>query len=120
MVAVGGKLFAVEPNHGELEAVSLNGEIHRVADISATQGRIVPTSVAFRGNFFVGNLGLFPIVEGSSKVLEITPGGQVTTVVSGLTTVLGVALKLPVFGEYPSLGAGPEKAVPIKSPPHEY
>jgi hypothetical protein len=27
-------------------------------------------------------------------------------------------LELPVFGEYPSLGAGPEKAVPIK-PPHE-
>jgi hypothetical protein len=27
-------------------------------------------------------------------------------------------LKLPVFEEYPSLGAGPEKAVPIK-PPHE-
>jgi len=91
MVAVAGKLFAVEPNHGELDAVSLDGEIHRVADISATQGHIVPTSVAFRGNFFVGNLGTFPIVEGSSKILEITPGGQVSTVVTGLTTVLGVA-----------------------------
>ncbi len=32
MVAVDGKLFAVEPNHGELDAISLNGEIHRVAD----------------------------------------------------------------------------------------
>jgi hypothetical protein len=92
MVAVAGKLYAVEPNHGELDAVSLNGEIHRVADVSATQGHIVPTSVAFRdGKFFVGNLGLFPIVEGSSKILEITPRGDVRTVVTGLTTVLGVA-----------------------------
>jgi hypothetical protein len=92
MVPVGGKLYALEPNHGELDAISLSGEIHRIADISASQGHIVPTSVAFRGgNFFVGNLGLFPIVEGSSKILEISPQGKVTTVVTGLTTVLGVA-----------------------------
>jgi hypothetical protein len=61
------------------------------ADISASQGHIVPTSVAFhRGNFYVGNLGLFPITAGSSKILKISPFGHVTTFATGFTTVLGV------------------------------
>ena len=91
MVELHGDLYAVEPNHGELDKVSLDGTITRVADISATQGHIVPTSVAYHGNFYVGNLGVFPITEGSQKILKITPSGQVEEVVSGLTTVLGVA-----------------------------
>jgi hypothetical protein len=91
MVAVRGNLYAIEPNHGELDVISLNGEIRRVADISATQGHIVPTSIAYNGNFFVGNLNTFPIQEGSSKILKITPSGRVKTVVTGVTTVLGVA-----------------------------
>jgi|SRR5579863_5839972 hypothetical protein len=41
---------AVEPNRGELDAIWPDGEIHRVADISATQGHIVPTAVAYQGN----------------------------------------------------------------------
>jgi hypothetical protein len=91
MVAVRGKLYAVEPNHGELDVISTDGAIERIADISATQGHIVPTSVAYHGNFYVGNLNTFPIQEGSSKILKITPSGQITTVVTGLTTVLGTA-----------------------------
>jgi hypothetical protein len=91
MVAAGGYLFVVEPNHGELDRVSTSGAVHRIADISATQGHIVPTAMAaFYGNFFVGNLNTFPIVEGSSKILKITPTGHVSTVVNGLTTVVGV------------------------------
>jgi sugar lactone lactonase YvrE len=39
----------------------------------------------------VGNLNTFPIVQGSSKVLKITPTGQVTVFRRGLTTVLGLA-----------------------------
>jgi hypothetical protein len=46
---------------------------HPVADISATQGHIVPTAVAYHGNFYVGNLNTFPIQEGSSKILKIMP-----------------------------------------------
>jgi sugar lactone lactonase YvrE len=91
MVSVRGNLYAVEPNHGELDEISPWGEIRRIADISASQGHIVPTAVAYHGDFFVGNLGLFPIVEGSSKILRITASGHVTTVITGLTTVLGVA-----------------------------
>ncbi len=91
MVAVRGVLYAVEPNHGELDAISPDGTIRRVADISATQGHIVPTAIAYHGNFYVGNLNTFPIVEGSSVILKVTPSGKVATVVTGVTTVLGVA-----------------------------
>jgi hypothetical protein len=56
MIAVGGNLYAVEPNHGELDRITPDGQISRVIDISASQGHIVPTVVAYRGNFYVGNL----------------------------------------------------------------
>jgi hypothetical protein len=91
MVSVRGKLYAVEPNHGELDVINSDGQIRRIADISATQGHIVPTSVAYHGSFYVGNLNTFPITPGSSKVLKITPSGEVKTVATGFTTVLGVA-----------------------------
>lgn len=91
MIALRGDLYAVEPNHGELDRISPSGAISRVADISASQGHIVPTAMDFHGNFYVGNLNLFPIQTGSSKILKITPSGYVTPVAWGLTTVLGVA-----------------------------
>ena len=91
MVEVRGALYAVEPNHGELDKITADGQISRVVDISASQGHIVPMAIAYHGNFYVGNLNTFPIVEGSSKILRITPNGQLEVVVEGLTTVLGVA-----------------------------
>ena len=91
MVAVRGALFAIEPNHGELDMITPEGCIRRIADISATQGHIVPTAIAYHGNFYVGNLGTFPIQDGSSKILKITPSGQVTTFATGFTTVVGLA-----------------------------
>lgn len=92
LVAVNGDLYGVEPNHGELDKITTAGQISRVVDISATQGHIVPTAMAyFNGNFYVGNLNPFPIVDGSSKILQITPSGQITVATTGLTTVLGVA-----------------------------
>jgi len=91
MVAVRGSLYAVEPNHGELDRITTGGAISRVADISATQGHIVPTSVAYHGVFYVGNLNTFPITPGASKILQITPGGSVSTVATGLTMITGVA-----------------------------
>jgi len=89
MIGVRGDLYVVEPNHGSLDRVSLNGDISRVADISAAMGHIVPTSVSYHGDFFVGNLGTFPVVPGSSKILKITPSGEIMPWVSDLTTVLG-------------------------------
>jgi hypothetical protein len=91
MVAVRGAFYAVEPNHGELDRITTGGSINRVADISATQGHIVPTAIADHGAFYIGNLNTFPIVPGSSKIIQVTPGGQVHTAATGFTTVLGVA-----------------------------
>jgi hypothetical protein len=90
MIAVGGNLYTVEPNHGELDRITPDGQISRVIDISASQGHIVPTVVAYRGNFYVGNLNTFPVVPGSSKIYKITPSGQISVFAEGLTTVLGV------------------------------
>lgn len=91
MIAERGSFYVVEPNHGELDRVTVGGQITRVVDISASQGHSVPAAIAYHGNFYVGNLNPFPIVSGSSKILKINPAGQVQTRVWGLTTVLGVA-----------------------------
>jgi hypothetical protein len=91
MVAVRGALYVVEPNHGSLDRVDLNGHIERVVDVSATQGHIVPTTVSYHGDFFIGNLGTFPVNPRTEKILKVTPHGQVRTWVTGLTTVTGSA-----------------------------
>jgi len=90
MIAVGGNLYALEPNHGELDKITPAGHISRVSDISASQGHIVPSAMTYRGNFFVGNLNTFPVVPGSSKIYQITPSGKVSVFAEGLTAILGV------------------------------
>src|SRR5215510_12722676 len=91
MVALHGDLYAVEPNHGEVVRISpSNGGITRVVDVSASQGHIVPTAVAYRGNFFFGNLGTFPVTPGTQKILKLTPSGSLKTWATGFTTVLGL------------------------------
>ena len=90
MINVNGKLYAVEPNHGEMVKVTTSGHISRVIDVSATQGHIVPTAVAYHGNFYLGNLNTFPVDPGSSKIFKVTPSGQIHVRENGLTTVLGL------------------------------
>lgn len=94
MIKYKGNLVAIEPNHGELDHINLKtGVVTRIADISASQGHIVPTAMIFDGqNFLVGNLNTFPIVPGSSKIMKITPGGQVSDYLTGFTTILGLAM----------------------------
>ena len=92
MVADHGVLVAVEPNHGELDAIWPGGFVYRIADISRTQGHIVPTALAFDGqDFFVGNLDTFPIKDGSSKILKITPLGGLITAYIGFSDIVGLA-----------------------------
>ena len=92
MIAVHGVFYAIEPNHGELDAISTGGHVRRVLDISNIQGHIVPTAMAFDGHdFFVGNLDTFPIKDGSSKIMKITPDGHLTTVYINLSDILGLA-----------------------------
>jgi hypothetical protein len=93
MINMGDDLFALEPNHGELVKINpVNHTIKRIADISASQGHIVPTALTYhRGNFYVGNLFTFPIVDGSSKVYKISNSGVVSVYATGFTTILGIA-----------------------------
>src|SRR5437764_640631 len=97
MVHIGTTLYAVEANHGELDKITLDGHISRVADISFFMGHIVPTSVAIGpdGNFYIGNLSTMPYLDGKALILKVTPQGQVSIAATGLTTVLGVAFDRP-------------------------
>ena len=91
MISLRGYLYAVEPNHGELVKVTRNGNITRVVDVSASQGHIVPTALAYHGNFYIGNLNTFPVNPGSSSIFKVTPSGQIKKDEGGLTTILGIA-----------------------------
>ncbi|GAC1369492.1 MAG: hypothetical protein NVS3B25_22070 [Hymenobacter sp.] len=115
MIEVRGDLYAVEPNHGELMKITTSGAISRVIDISASQGHIVPTALAYHGNFYVGNLNTFPIVDGSSKVYKVTPSGNIKVSDSGFTTILGLVfdnrdrmyvLENTVSAPFPTAGHG--------------
>jgi hypothetical protein len=92
MISSWGSLVAIEPNHGEIVRVNpRNGSVTRIADISASQGHIVPTVVAERrGAYWVGNLGTFPVTPGAEKILRISRRGNVRVVADGFTTVLGL------------------------------
>lgn len=92
MVAVHDDLYAVEPNHGEMVKITTKGKITRVIDISASQGHVVPTSIAHHGVFYVSNLGTFdPDQLNTQSVFRITPSGHLRVVATGLSKVLGMA-----------------------------
>jgi hypothetical protein len=106
IIALDGKLFTVEPNHGQVLSVTTKGEIKQVIDISASEGHIVPTSIAERnGSLYVGNLNLFPINPQWARVLTIsrpdfedydpapgfeTHGSRIVNSKAGSTTVVAV------------------------------
>jgi hypothetical protein len=116
MINVRGDLYALEPNHGELvKVITKSGTITRVADISAQFGHIVPTALAYHGNFYVGNLNPFPIPGGASRIIKINPAGQMKEDVTGLNTVLGLVfdsrdrmyvLEMTAGAPYPTPGLG--------------
>ena len=109
MINVRGDLYVIEPNHGEMIKVTTDGKATRVLDFSAHYGHIVPTAVTFDGNFFVGNLRTFPLVEGSSSIYKVTPHGEVSVWATGFTGVLGVAFdkKDRLYVLQMSAGGGP-------------
>ena len=97
MVAVHHELFAVEPNHQELDKITRDGRVTRIADPSKIfppdvgYGWYGPTAITHDGDdFYIGNLHTLPIVDGSSMILRITPSGKIETVVTGLKTVVGL------------------------------
>ena len=92
MIAVRGDLYAIEPNHGELDRITPSGEVSRVVDISASQGHVVPTVVTQHDVFYVSNLGRFdPDTINTQSVFHVTPSGNIKVVATGLSKVLGIA-----------------------------
>jgi hypothetical protein len=92
MLAVDGKLFTVEPNHGDVvRVVPGTWKVSRIVDVSASQGHIVPTALAQRfGNLYFGNLGVFPVTPGSQKVFQLKRDGTLIPAKGGFTTILGL------------------------------
>jgi hypothetical protein len=91
MIVVDNKFYVVEANQGQLLKATLDGKVSRVIDISAKEGHIVPTVADFyHGNFYLGNLGPFPTVEGSSKIYKISEEGKIEVFAEGFTTILGL------------------------------
>jgi hypothetical protein len=73
LIAANDRLYTVEPNHGQVFSITPSGEVNEAIDISEAEAHIVPTSITERdGEFFVGNLGLFPVVPNYSKILTLS------------------------------------------------
>jgi hypothetical protein len=115
LIAVGGNLYAVEPNHGEVDEITPEGIVTRLTDLSETQGHVVPTSIARIANgFYISNLGTFPIVPGSSARYTLNNVGGVTKVQPGVTAVVGMVvigndtfmLELNADAGFPAPGKG--------------
>lgn len=132
MIAAGGKLYAVEANHGQIWSITPWGQVQMVTDVSKAEGHIVPTAaVANLDGLLVSNLGLFPITPGTEQVLTLKPdcgllqaffdGCQLGTMAiassstPGLTTVVAIdwgpdgllyALELSAAPGFPTPGDG--------------
>jgi hypothetical protein len=139
MIPVGNLIYTVEPNHGQVLSVSPDGAVRQIIDISASEGHIVPTSIAeWYGQLYIGNLNLFPINPDMSRVLtvaqgdydsELAPGFgprngyHIVNSQAGFTTVVAVdfgpdgllyALELYDAAGYPGPGPGQGKVVRVK------
>ncbi|HMI50504.1 MAG TPA: ScyD/ScyE family protein [Candidatus Saccharimonadales bacterium] len=115
-----GDLLVVEPNHGRLLRINISNwrgpRIEQLTDFSAVVGHVVPTGLAKRNNrFYVGNLGTFQIVPGSSKLYQVTHDGFIIDYWAGFTTVVGVTvdddgriyvLELSSAAGFPDIGKG--------------
>lgn len=92
MVAAGGVLYVAEANSGQLLQIKPNpGRIERLADVSATQGHVVPTAIAvMRDDILVGELRRFPAVPGTAEILRYSRNGQLEGSIGGFTSILGL------------------------------
>jgi WD40 repeat protein len=141
MVQFNNRLYAVEPNHGQIISIGADGSMASVMDVSASEGHIVPTAITSRdGQLYLGNLNQFPIEPNYARILTlaysecsqvVAPGLDDTGAVhslhvlsskAGFTTVVGTAfgpdgllyvLELSDAAGFPTPGAG--KVVRVKA-----
>jgi hypothetical protein len=96
MIAVGGALYPMDSNHGELDRVTRGGAISRVIDISASVGHVVPTAlVLHHGAIYIANLGVFEPSDqaGDEHVWRLTGHGTLKVRATGVEKVLGLAFR---------------------------
>ncbi|HEY2470627.1 MAG TPA: ScyD/ScyE family protein [Terracidiphilus sp.] len=110
MTVFNHRLYAVEPNHGQIVSIGTDGSMSAVLDVSASEGHIVPTSITEHdGQLYLGNLFVFPIEPTASRILTlgyaecsqvaapglVDPGSihslHILSSKAGFTTVTGVA-----------------------------
>lgn len=86
LISVENKLYSVEANHGRVVETGLDGVNHQLQDTSLHLGHVVPTSIVAAGqNFYIANLGLFPISPNQERVIGLTTD-SFTDTVEGLDT----------------------------------
>lgn len=109
-----GVFYTNNANTGDFLRVTADGVTTRVLDMSASEGHNVPAAVAQNGNFYIANLGLFPITPGSSSLYKILPNGTSMKMFDGLTAVIGMvfmdgklyALETSTAADNPLPGSG--------------
>lgn len=73
LIAYNDRLYAVEPNHGQVTETTTDGSTQEVIDLSFSQAHIVPTSILARdNNLYLGNLGQFPIQQTFQRIITLS------------------------------------------------
>jgi hypothetical protein len=94
LVAYNGMLYATEPNQGLFVRINPStGAVTRVLDVAGSLAQhVVPTALARHGGYFyIGNLGTFPITDGTQRVWRVLSNPTRLKVVAQGTAILGLA-----------------------------
>ena len=98
MIPFNNRLYAVEPNHGQILSLGTDGSIGSVMDVSASEGHIVPTAItAKNGQIYLGNLSIFPAEGFLSRILSLSYAECNRSAAPGLDDE-GAANQLHVLG----------------------
>jgi hypothetical protein len=93
MVVIDGVFWISEANHQQVITVTMDGTVTRIVDFSS-HGNVAPTGLvpAPDGGAYVAFLSAIPFPDGSTRVVHVSPEGEVTDHWTGLTAVTALAL----------------------------
>lgn len=80
-----------EANSNYVGRITEDGEITRIADLSANNDVMSGVTPSPNGGVYVGHMSVVPYAEGQTFVSEVLPDGTVRRVWTGLTMVAGLA-----------------------------
>lgn len=92
MVSGNGALWIADELNGLITKVVPGEDETLVADLSAQGFAPSDLALAADGSIYASSIGHAPFETGSSSVVNISPGGDVETVWSGLTMASGIAI----------------------------